>query len=51
MNISKEKYRNIIKGSYERPEKYASKKIIFICFHIKLGILNEKRCNIKKLIY
>ena len=26
-NIPKEKYRNIIKGSYERPEKYVSKKI------------------------
>ena len=25
-NISKEKYRNIIKGAYERPEKYVSKK-------------------------
>ena len=25
-NIPKEKYRNIIKGSYERPEKYISKK-------------------------
>jgi hypothetical protein len=26
-NIPKEKYRNIIKGSYETPEKYVSKKI------------------------
>ena len=25
-NIPKEKYRNIIKGAYERPEKYVSKK-------------------------
>jgi hypothetical protein len=25
-NIPKEKYRNIIKGAYERPEKYISKK-------------------------
>jgi transposase len=25
-NISKEKYKNIIKGAYERPEKYISKK-------------------------
>ena len=25
-NISKEKYGNIIKGAYERPEKYVSKK-------------------------
>jgi len=25
-NIQKEKYRNIIKGAYERPEKYVSKK-------------------------
>ena len=25
-NISKEKYRNIIKSAYERPEKYVSKK-------------------------
>ena len=25
--IPKEKYRNIIKGAYERPEKYVSKKI------------------------
>jgi transposase len=25
-NISKEKYRNIIKGAYERPDKYISKK-------------------------
>jgi hypothetical protein len=24
--IPKEKYRNIIKGAYERPEKYVSKK-------------------------
>ena len=24
--IPKEKYRNIIKGTYERPEKYVSKK-------------------------
>jgi enoyl-[acyl-carrier-protein] reductase (NADH) len=26
MNIPKEKYKNIIKGAYERPEKYISKK-------------------------
>ena len=26
LNIPKEKYRNIIKGAYERPEKYVSKK-------------------------
>jgi len=26
INIPKEKYRNIIKGAYERPEKYVSKK-------------------------
>ena len=26
LNIPKEKYRNIIKGAYERPEKYISKK-------------------------
>jgi hypothetical protein len=26
INIPKEKYRNIIKGAYERPEKYISKK-------------------------
>ena len=26
MNITKEKYKNIIKGAYERPEKYISKK-------------------------
>jgi hypothetical protein len=25
-SIPKEKYRNIIKGAYERPEKYVSKK-------------------------
>ena len=25
-NIPTEKYRNIIKGAYERPEKYVSKK-------------------------
>ena len=25
-NIPKEKYKNIIKGAYERPEKYVSKK-------------------------
>jgi predicted AlkP superfamily phosphohydrolase/phosphomutase len=25
-NIPKEKYRNIIKGAYERPEKYVSNK-------------------------
>jgi hypothetical protein len=25
-HIPKEKYRNIIKGAYERPEKYISKK-------------------------
>jgi len=25
-NIPKEKYRNIIKGDYDRPEKYVSKK-------------------------
>jgi hypothetical protein len=25
-NIPKEKYKNIIKGAYERPEKYISKK-------------------------
>ena len=25
-NIPKDKYRNIIKGAYERPEKYVSKK-------------------------
>jgi len=25
-NIPKEKYRNIIKGAYERPEKYVSKQ-------------------------
>jgi len=33
-NIPKEKYRNIIKGAYERPEKYISKK--------------NKTCKIKK---
>ena len=26
MNIPKDKYRNIIKGAYETPEKYVSKK-------------------------
>ena len=26
LNIPKDKYRNIIKGAYERPEKYVSKK-------------------------
>jgi hypothetical protein len=42
-NISKEKYRNIIKGAYERPEKYVSKKKqytknqeeLFMSSHIK----------------
>ena len=38
--IPKEKYYNIFKGSYERPEKYVPKNIY------KMGVYNEKRCNI-----
>jgi hypothetical protein len=40
-DIPKEKYRNIIKGAYERPEKYISKKKtrknqeLFMSSHIK----------------
>jgi hypothetical protein len=52
-NIPKEKYRNIINGAYERPEKYISKKTIheksrriIYEFSYKMGVLNEKRCNI-----
>jgi len=36
-NIPKEKYKNIIKGAYERPEKYVSKK--------------NKTRKIKRIIY
>ena len=41
-NIQKDKYRNIINGAYERPEKYVSKKNntrkqeeLFMSSHIK----------------
>jgi hypothetical protein len=42
MNIPKEKYRNIIKGSYERPERYTSKKNNIYEFSYKMCVLNEK---------
>jgi len=45
MNIPKEKYRNIIKGSYERPEKYTSNKNNIYEFSYKIGVLNKKRCK------
>ncbi len=62
MNIPKEKYRNIIKGAYERPEKYVSKKNntrktihetsrrIIYEFSYKMGVLNENRCNMIKCL-
>jgi hypothetical protein len=52
-NIPKEKYKNIIKGAYERPEIYIyprktihekSRRIIYE-FSYKMGVLNEKRCK------
>ena len=48
MNIPKEKYRNIIKGSYERPERYTSKKNNIYEFSYKMCVLNEKRFKKKK---
>jgi len=36
--IPKDKYYNIFKGSYERPEKL--RKIIY-----EMGVFNEKRCK------
>ena len=46
INIPKEKYRNIIKGDYERPEKYISKKNqeeLFMSSYIKNARLPEWR--------
>jgi hypothetical protein len=59
--IPKEKYRNIFKGAYERPERYESikqgklRRIIYD-FSFKMGVLNEKgvnECNVchKNLFY
>jgi hypothetical protein len=45
--IPKDKYYNIFKGSYERPEKYVSKnkreKLRRTIY--KMGVFNEKRCK------
>jgi len=50
--IPKEKYRNIIKGTYERPEnmyprktKHEKSRRIIYEFLYKMGVLNEKRCK------
>ena len=55
--IPKEKYRNIIKGSYERPENMyprktrheKSRRIIYKKFSYKMGVLNEKRCKSSRM--
>ena len=52
LNIPKDKYRNIIKGAYERPENMYPRKTIHeksrrFIYNVsyKMGVLNEKRCN------
>jgi hypothetical protein len=42
--ISKEKYENIIKGTYNRTKKY-SKKPSNRRKTLKIGVLNVQRCN------
>ena len=55
--IPKEKYENIFKGAYERPEKYIPKNktrkvkkmykwVLYNWHYIKVGVWNVKRCNI-----
>ena len=56
-NIPKEKYENIIKGTYNRNEKYIKKhsnrkKTLknYKFSYLKVGVLNVQRCNkIKQL--
>ena len=52
-NIPKDKYRNIIKGAYKRPEnmypiktRHEKSRRIIYKFSYKMGVLNEKRCKI-----
>ena len=55
IKIPKEKYRNIFKGAYERPEniyqriKHGKLRRIIYKFHFKTGVsceaANEKRCK------
>ena len=42
-----DKYRNIIKGAYERPIKttYERSRRTIYKFSYKMGVLNEKRCK------
>ena len=46
IKIPKEKYKNIIKGTYKRPDKYIKKVSNRISItHFELGVLNVKRCK------